>query len=261
MDKQGSAVPALDKMDQIFDLLARSPEGMSQASIASGLKLPKATVSRMINRLTEQGYLEQLHLSGLYTLGAKLLTLGNIVNKRLDLAVLAAPHMKALSEEIDEMVKLSIMRGDTVYPLRSFECRKAIRITLDSGTVYPPYIGAAGKLLLAMSEEGRYYRDKRLPGLDLKAFTAHTITDKNELEKILEQIASERIAFDHQEESDGIFAIAMPVFNSLGETAGAVSIPFFGDFKSKIENYKPRLKACTDSISRSMGYERGKVYE
>ncbi|MBB6480717.1 IclR family transcriptional regulator [Spirochaeta isovalerica] len=261
MEKQNSAVPALDKMDLIFDLLTRTPEGLSQSVIASELQLPKATVSRMINRLTGQGYLEQDHLTGLYNLGAKLLTLGNIVNQRLDVAALAAPHMKELAREIDEMVKLSIMRGDTVYPLCSFESRKAVRITLDSGTVYPPYIGAAGKLLLALTEEGRLYRQNVLPSIVLKSYSPYTIADKAKLEEVIDRIAVEKIAYDHQEESEGIYAIAMPVFNSLGETAGAVSIPFFGDFESKSENYKSRLKACTDMISRSMGYERGKVYE
>jgi len=261
MDKQSSAVPALDKMDLIFNLLARSPEGLSQASIVTDLKLPKATVSRMINRLKELGYLEQNHFTGLYTLGAKLLTLGNIVNRRLDLADLAAPSLKALSEDINEMVKLSIMRGDTVYPLRSFESRRAVRITLDSGTVYPPYIGAAGKLLLALTEEGLNYRRKLLPQIEMKSFTPYTITDKEELQRTLDQISHERIAYDNQEESEGIFAIAMPVYNSFGETVGAVSIPFFGDFRNKAESYRSRLKACTDKISRSMGYEKGKHYE
>lgn len=259
MEKQNSAVPAIDKMNSIFELLSRSTDPLSQASISSELKLPKATVSRMINRLTELGYLEQNYQTNLYTLGAKLLTLGNIVKGRLDIAVLASPHMKALSLEINEMVKLSVMRGDTVYPLRSFESRKAVRITLDSGTVYPPYIGAAGKLLLALTEEGLEYQKTVLPQLDLQAYTPYTITDKDTLDKTLQQISREKIAYDLQEESEGIYAIAMPVLDSAGNTAGAVSIPFFGDFKEKSESYKDVLKNCVDAISRSMGYEKGKA--
>ncbi|MFO7729817.1 MAG: IclR family transcriptional regulator [Spirochaetia bacterium] len=212
MEKLNSAVPAIDKMDSIFDLLARSTDPLSQAYIVSELDLPKAKVFRMINRLTKLGYLEQSYQTNLYTLGAKLLTLGNIVKGRLNIAALASPHMKSLSLEINEMVKLSIMRGDTVYPLRSFASRKAVRITLDSCTVYPPYIGAVGKLLLAMTDEGREYRETVLPPLSIQAFTSHTIIDKDELDKVLIRIADEQVAYDFQEESEGIYAMAMPSF-------------------------------------------------
>lgn len=257
MEKQNSAVPAIDKMDLVFDLLADSPVPLSQAAISGRLNLPKATVSRMINRLSELGYLEQNRENGLYTLGAKLLTLGNVVNKRLDISVIADPYMKELSEEIDEMVKLSIMRGVTVYPLRSFESRKAVRITQDSGTVYPPYIGAAGKLLLALTEEGRNYLNSELHNRNMIAYTPYTITSRDELDRIIGQIRTESIAYDRQEESEGIFAIAMPVYNSNGDIAAALSIPFFGDFDSKVEKYKPLLKKCVNNISRSMGYIKG----
>lgn len=255
MEKQNSSVPALDKMDLIFDLLASSPEGLSQAAICTRLELPKATVSRMINRLSEMGYLEQNHLSGLYTLGAKLLTLGNLVRRRLDVAVVAAPHIEKLCSLTDEMVKLSIIRGGTVYPLRTWESTRAVRITQDSGTVYPPYIGAAGKLLLALTEEGRVYRAGTLPHIALEARTPYTITDRKILEAKLQEIEENNLAYDMQEESEGIYAIAMPVYDSQGEVAAAVSVPFFGDFQSKDEKYKPLLRECTNNISRSMGYK------
>lgn len=249
-------VPAIDKMNRIFDLLASDVNGLSQASICSLLDIPKATVSRLINTLCTMGYLEQEPSSGLYTLGAKLLALGNIVNKRLDISAVSAPYISKLSNSIDELVKVSIMRGDVVYPVQRCESRKAIRITLDSGTVFPPYIGAAGKLLLAMTETGRKYTRDFLPHLEMKSNTSHTITDYTELLKIIKQISIDGFAVDDQEESEGIYAIALPVYDSYSEVVAAVSIPFFGDFNDKKEHYMPLLKSCTEEISRSMGYHK-----
>jgi len=59
-----------------------------------------------------------------------------------------------------------------------------------------------------------------------------------------------------QEESEGIYAIALPVFDSHSNVIAAVSIPFFGDFGLKKEKYMPLLKICTEEISRSMGYHK-----
>lgn len=261
MAEKNKNVPAIDKMNLIFDLLATEAKGLSQSSISSRLNLPKATVSRQINTLCCMGYLEQEYKSGLYTLGAKLLALGNIVNSRLDLSVLSAPHIEELSTTIEEMVKVSIMRGDAVYPIASCESSKAIRITLDSGTVFPPYIGAAAKLLLALSRDGKKYSSEFLPYVPLKSYTAYTITDLNELNLILDEIRTSRVAFDNQEESEGIYAIAVPVYNSDSEVIAAVSIPYFGDHKSKKNKYLPLLQICAENISKSMGYIKGEINE
>jgi len=247
-------VPAIEKMNRIFDLLLSETRGLSQASICSQLDLPKATVSRLINTLCGMGYLEQDGNSSLYSLGAKFLTLGNIVNKRLDISVISAPFIEKLSNTIDEMVKVSIMRGDVVYPVQSCESRKSIRITLDSGTVFPPYIGAAGKLLLAMTGRGKRYTEDILPHIEMKSYTEYTITDYRELNAIIQEIRLAGFAVDNQEESEGIFALAVPVFDSSSDVIAAVSIPFFGDYKMKKEKYLPLLNICAEEISRSMGY-------
>jgi len=247
-------VPAIDKMNRIFDLLSFENKGLSQASICSKLDLPKATVSRLINTLRGMGYLEQDQSSSLYSLGAKLLALGNIVNKRLDISVISAPIIGKLSNTIDEMIKVSIMRSDVVYPVQCCESTKSIRITLDSGTVFPPYIGAAGKLLLALTEQGKRYTEDHLPHIEMKPYTDYTITDYSKLKSILEQIRINGFAIDNQEESEGIFALAVPVMDSNSDVIAAVSIPFFGDYKSKKEKYLPLLNMCADEISRSMGY-------
>jgi DNA-binding IclR family transcriptional regulator len=194
-------------------------------------------------------------------LGPKLLTLGNIVNKRLDLSTIAGPVIEKLSNTIDEMVKISIMRGDVVYPVKSCESKKAIRITLDSGTVFPPYIGAAAKLLLATTEEGKAYAENTLPYITLEAYTDYTITDQKELSSVLEKIRIDRYAFDNQEESEGIYAIAVPVYNSHNEVIAAISIPFFGDYALKKRKYLPLLQLCAEEISKSMGYVKGESSE
>ena len=261
MAEKNGEVPAINKMNMVFDLLASETKGLSQASVCSRLDLPKATVSRLINTLTTMGYLEQPGNNSLYTLGPKLLALGNIVNKRLDISLISAPIIETLSHTIDEMVKVSIIRGDVVYPVQSCESQKAMRITLDSGTVFPPYIGAAGKLLLALTDLGKLYTGNYLPYVEMKSFTDYTITNYGKLLESIKEIEVNGYAVDLQEESEGIYAIALPVYDSHSLVVAAVSIPFFGDFEHKKNKYMPLLKICTEEISRSMGYKEGVTIE
>ena len=58
MGEKNSDVPAIDKMNNIFNLLAEEDRGLSQTQICNRLQLSKATVSRLINILVGMGYLE-----------------------------------------------------------------------------------------------------------------------------------------------------------------------------------------------------------
>ena len=255
MTEKNNDVPAINKMNLIFDLLATEHDSITQAYICSKLDLSKATVFRLINTLLRMGYLEQDN-KGLYSLGAKLLTLGNIVNKRLDLTTIATPFIVNLSETLNEMVKLSIFRGEVVYPLICRESKTSMRITLDSGTVFPPYIGAAAKLLLALTPEGANYMKNILPSIRLKKYTKNTLSSLKEITDAVNKIILDEIAFDNGEESDGIYAIAARIYGSDGVVQAAVSIPFFGNYKEKKEEYLPFLKKCSNEISISMGYSK-----
>ncbi len=254
MIEKSSDVPAINKLNLIFDLLASEHRGLSQAAICTKLNLPKATVSRLINTLHGMGYLEQDSKEGTYSLGAKLLMLGNIVNQRLNLNTISKPYLEKLSDSISEMVKLSIIRGDLIYPIITIESKKSIRITLDSGTVFPPYIGAAGKVLLSLSSAGQEYKKNVLPFTELKKYTENTVSDLKELYSLLDQIVLDGYSCDKEEESTGIFAIAAPIYDSNSQVIAAVSIPFFGDYEKKKSKYLPLLLNCAQEISRAIGY-------
>ncbi len=89
-------------------------------------------------------------------------------------------------------------------------------------------------------------------------YTKNTITDLEKFARVLNKIRSDGFAFDNQEESEGIYAIAVPVYNSRSEVIAAISVPFFGDYKVKREKYLPLLYNCAGEISKSMGYIKEK---
>lgn len=247
-------VPAIQKMDLIFDLLLSESGGLTQTEICNRLNLPKATVFRIIKILEELCYIDFDQNSSRYTLGVKLLTLGNIVNKRLSLLETASPIVRKISENLNEMVKVSIIRSNIIYPIFTCESKKAIRITLDYGTVFPPYVGAAGKLLLAMTKDGEKYIKNILPNIQLEKLTDNTITDKDKLLAILDKIRIKKIAYDNQEESEGIYAISAPIYDLESNVIAALSIPFFGDREEKSKRYMKHLLKGAEDISRLIGY-------
>ncbi len=253
-------VPAIDKMHRIFLLLMRYDQGFTLTEVIKELELSKATAFRMLTHLAALGYLEYENSSSRYSLGPILISLGNHAKNRIDLKVTAHSFLIELANEVEETVKLSIYRDDTIFVLDSIESPKRMRIVVDQGAYFPPHIGAAGKLLLANQEQT--VLEEYLNGT-LESYTEYTYTDPVRLREVLTKIKEDNISFDHEEESLGIKAIASPVLDELGNVIGAVSIPYlahvYDDKKEK--ELIDILSRYTATISSAIGYRGEKIDE
>ena len=76
-------------------------------------------------------------------------------------------------------------------------------------------------MLAAMADDDIAKLTRRLR---LTAVTPNTITSWDQLEREIEQIRSQGIAFDREENSLGICAVSVAIRSSIGELA-AISIP------------------------------------
>jgi len=90
------------------------------------------------------------------------------------------------------------------------------------GVSFPLHSSANGKAMLAaMADDDIAKLTRRLR---LTAVTPNTITSWDQLEREIEQIRSQGIAFDREENSLGICAVSVAIRSSIGELA-AISIP------------------------------------
>jgi DNA-binding IclR family transcriptional regulator len=244
-------VPAVEKADQIFSFLMGQPEGSSLKEISSTLEIPKSTAHRLLVSLTALDYIEHDSHSGRFSLGPKLLSLSRAAERRLNLNRIAAPYLEELAEKSRETVKLSVIRHEKIYVISTVLSPRKMKITVESGTVFPPHIGAAGKLLFASlsNEEIRHYLAR-----SLEAYTENSVTESDALLKEIDRIRLEGIARDRQEETIGISAVAAPVRDSFGTVVAAVSIPYLTALRNENELIEPLLE-CTEGISRRLGFD------
>ena len=242
-------VPAIAKADAIFSYLEQSKDGAYLKEISSDLRIPKSTAHRILSTLISLHYVELEPYSSKYTLGPKFLAIARTVEKRISLNQIALPHMNSLSLEIMETVKLSILRDDKVYVIASVESPRKMKITVESGTVFAPHIGAAGKLLLAYCDKPE--RD-RIISRPLERLTQNTITDTEKLAYLLGEIRKDGFARDREEETVGISALAFPIMDAAGHIAGAVSVPYITALRKEEELFE-HIKACAKDISRALG--------
>ncbi|WP_319559013.1 IclR family transcriptional regulator [Marispirochaeta sp.] len=248
-------VPAIEKADMIFSFLMQHPEGATLKETSTVLGIPKSTTHRLLISLSNLDYIEhdshsRHSHSGRFFLGPKLMSLSRAAERRLNLNRITTPYLEELSSLTRETVKLSIIRHLKVYVINTVLSPRIMKITVESGTIFPPHIGAAAKLLLSSlsDEEIEGYLEQ-----DLEEYTVNSVTDKQMLKKEIAAIREEGVARDRQEETIGISGIAAPVRDSFGGIVAAVSIPYLSALRTEAE-LLPSLLECVNGVSRRLGY-------
>ena len=230
----------------ILDVLAEEPP-LGTNEIARRLGASASTTSRQLATLVEAGLVEHVAATGRYRLGIRLVALATSVLARLDVRVVAHPHLEALAAEVGETATLSVP-GDpdaiTVDVVRS------PRYIADGSRLGRPSIAhatAAGKVMLAF-DGGR-------PARLLQSYTPRTITDPVELAAEVERVRRRGWADAFEEREVGLNAIAAPVWSSDGALAGIIAlqgpIPRFGRMAARAA--LPVLRERAAVISTELG--------
>lgn len=129
-------------------------ELLGNGELAERTGLPRASVSRLTQTLTEAGYLEHDPRARAYRLGSPVLTLGLAMRSGSSMLRVATPPMMALARRLRINVGLAARDGDEMVYLESmrFNARGAQRSVV-SGQRVPIELTALGRAWLAAAPE------------------------------------------------------------------------------------------------------------
>lgn len=230
----------------VLDVLAAEP-ALGTNEIARRTGATASTVSRQLGTLVESGLVERVPATGQYRLGIRLVELATTVLARLDVRVIAHPHLEALIAEVGETATLSVPGDPDAVTIDVVRSPQYIQGATHLGRPSIAHATAAGKVMLA-------FTDAR-PFGPLTAYTDRTITNVRELAAELQLIKRRGWADAYEEREPGLNAIAAPVWANDGELAGIVAlqgpIPRFG--RAAARAALPALLARTTAISAELG--------
>src|SRR4030067_1609274 len=107
--KPNNLVQTIERVSQILDILGQNPQGISVRDLSSKVSLPKGTTHRLLSSLTYLGYVRQDSKTRDYSLGFKLVELGNLLLGQLDLRKEAEPFSRELAEKTKETVHIVVL--------------------------------------------------------------------------------------------------------------------------------------------------------
>lgn len=200
--------------------LEHRPDGLSLGELAKAVALPRSTVQRIVDALDTEGFVIAASAANGVRLGPALLALAAAT--RFHIAEAARQTLEELAKECGETVDLSLVDQDKVVFIDQVAGTHRLTAVSAIGVSFPLHSSANGKAVLAAMSDDEIARLRRR--LRLTAVTRHTLTSWEQLQREIAQVRESGIAYDREENSPGICAVAAAIRGPSGELA-AISIP------------------------------------
>ncbi len=225
----------------ILEAMARSGREMGVLEVSKAVKMHVSTVYRLLNTLMQREFVDQNPETEKYRLGIRLFELGLVRVRQLDFRNVALPYLHELQDEFQETVFLGTLRGTEALIIDSFSQPRGIVFGSQVGVGEPLYCTGIGKALLANLQPER--RERIVKTLDLRPFTARTLTSRNQLRTELDLIRKRGYSTDNEEIVEGVKCIAAPILGADGFAVAAFSIA------GPVDRVRGRLKSIAARVA------------
>jgi DNA-binding IclR family transcriptional regulator len=249
-DKVVPRVNSLIKAMRILDCFSTERPELNLTELSQQLKMPMSTLFNMIRTLKDSGYLIKIKNSQKYRLGFKLMELSYNLRASLSIIQLALPNMEELQSRTGEIVYLTTyINGRVLYLECLYPSKRSISYSV-YGKTNPMHSSGCGKSMLAYMPEKTV--DAIIDQCGLPQITPNTITNKAKLKKALAEYRKLGYAVDNEENDHNVRCIAMPILDSNGFVAGALSIsgPVMSMTDEKFPEYTKLLAVSCNYLSQ-----------
>ena len=254
-DQGGSAflVRALAKGLTVLGLFDAENREWTLDEIAERAGLPRMTAYRMIRTMESASYLVRDPVTSRYHLGPALLATTYLSESYQDLVKIARPYLEELTAKTGESATLSVEVDGVAVSVYMVDTTRPLKREVAVGRIIGDTANANGKVFAAFKPEEERAELLALPRTRL---TPSTITEPEALEKELERVRLEGIAYDNEERNPGTCAVAAPVRDQLGKVIAAVSLVVpTGRFRSpERERFAEVVKETAAALSAFLGH-------
>ena len=247
------AVQSVQRAMKILGLFSVVKPSLGITDISNALGLHKATTQGLIRTLFEEGVLVQDPETKKYQLGLKIYEMGVVLAGSLEINQKSSDPAHRLALKTKLLVRVCIRDGYTaIITLDAFP-RTQPFLVRSLGIRFPLYCTALGKALLAFLQPTELY--EYIKNTELIAYTAGTITNKNDLLKNLEEARNCGYSVNRQEHLLARSGIGAPIFGASGRIEASIAL--VGDpgrILGKEQEVLSRMLMSTASeISQAMG--------
>lgn len=222
MSKAGDdyIVQPVVKALQVLDYVARQGREVTLTETVQALNLPKTTVFRYLQTLSNAGFLHYDLRRDRYGSGSRFRALALVDQSLQGLRDLAQPEMERLLETFHETVNLGVLSDGTVVYLDIMEAGRP-RAQARIGHRHPVHSTSLGKAIVAYLPDADF-----APIWDgaLQPRTINTLTDRRRLRRQVDDVRRDGYAVERGENEDGLMCVGVPILDANGYPVAAMSL-------------------------------------
>jgi len=226
---------------------ARPTLTLSEAAALVGLS--RAAARRVLRTLTALGYVVQHGRH--FELAPRVLELGFGFLATQSWIDLVEPHMKALSQTVDESCSAAILQGnEVVYVARMPAPYRLLSTVIAVGTRLPAFHTSLGRIQLGFLDDEELWN--RLRAIRLAPYTPSTIVNPGALIDRIKDDHAQGFSIVDEELERALRSIAVAIVTRSGRCVGALNVSSNAARMTRIElreRVLPQLVAIRDRIA------------
>ena len=250
-------VQSLQRGLQILDMVVQSGEPLRLADIARDLEMDRASAFRLLQTLERNSLVAKDPVRKNYTVGGRLLQWASTIGQDVNLVATARPYLEQLVNRTNESGHFGVLSKDLALLLDYIGSRGTIVVQNRVGVFEPLHCTALGKALLAFQPAAR--REALIDAMRFERHTESTIADRAGLEKTLEKVRTEGVAYDEGEYNGVLYCVAAPVIGRDGGAIGAIGVsmvrPIAVGSPEHIAHVASEVRAAARAMTAALGGE------
>ena len=208
-----------DRLIAVIESFMNNPrQTLSEVAAACGME--PSTTTRYLRQLVDHGWLERDLRT--YSLGVRLLEIGQAARTARPLRRTILPHMQVLLARFDETINLAVHQSGGVVIIESLESGRSIRRGAAIGDRDDWFVSSLGKSILAYLPQSLVL--EMLTANPPARRTPNTLTDQKSILGDLAQVRTRGYALDDEESEIGLKCVGVPLRDDHGKFTHALSI-------------------------------------
>lgn len=214
----GTPLLVLGKITEILNAFTLRQPSLTLRDIQQATGIPSSTVQRLVSNLVANGFLDRTEDH--FHIGVKMAYWAAAAARELDVIEVVNPVLKDLRDLTEETACFFRAEREHRVCVAMAETRHSLRREMAVGRIAPITVGASGRVLLAWNPD----LAERALGHELPQLTESTVTNRDELRRLVKQTAADGYAITVGERVDSASGLAAPVFDAGAELVGAVAV-------------------------------------
>lgn len=244
---------SLHRTLRILQHIALGEGDFTLARLSDELEIPKSSLLGLLRPLVSLAYV--VHNNGSYLLGPAAYRLGLSITPSVSIGRIAAPFMRELVDICEETALIGTLDRDLgrIIYVEKIESTRSIRYTVPLGTSRPLYCSAAGRVLLAFSDQE--YIDEYLRTEQLIAMTPQSVTNPAELRRELARVRESGVATTVGEVSSDVAGFAAPIFDHQSKLVASLAVAApVSRTRGSQHDFRQQVIEAAGNISFGLGY-------